>query len=99
MLHVKWPPAILEGKPTSLSKELLQLWEEMNTALEELLEFRASMDCCCRELDLGADLAACLNDAQLAEAKPHHATTAANLQWVHLNSISALNHKVTEEKG
>ena len=43
---------LLEGRPISPSKELLQLQEEMSTALEELLEVRASMDCHYRELDL-----------------------------------------------
>ena len=52
-LYVEWPPATLEGRLTGLSKELLKLQGEMNTALEELLEIRANMDYCCRELDLG----------------------------------------------
>ena len=55
MPHVEWPPASLEGKLTSLHKELLQVQEEINTALEELLEFRASMDCHHGELDLGVN--------------------------------------------
>ena len=88
MPYVKWPLTSSEGEPTSLSKEMLQLQEEMNTALEELLEVRASMDCCHRELYVGAELAACHNDAQLTEAKTHH--TAAALNCAHLDSISAL---------
>ena len=71
----------------------------MNTALEELLEVRASMVCCCRELDLGAELAAHHNNAQLVEAKTPHAPTAVALQWAHLDSISALNCKVMAEEG
>ena len=51
--HVVQPPATSEGKLTGLSKELLQLQKEMNTALEELLEVTASMDYCHRELDVG----------------------------------------------
>ena len=71
----------------------------MNTALEELLEFRASMDCHCRELDLGAELAVHHSDAHLTEAKTCHAAAAAALQWAHLDSISALNHEVMAEEG
>ena len=52
-----------------------------------------------RELDLRAELAAHLNDTQLTKAKAHHAATATTLQWAHLDSISALNHEVTEEEG
>ena len=99
MPYIKWPPASLEGELTSLSKELLQLREEMNTALEELLGFRASMDCDHRELDLGVELAACHNDAQLTEAKSHCTAAAAALQQAHLDSISALNHEVMAEEG
>ena len=80
MPHIKQPLASSEGKPNGLSKELLWLWEEMNTALEELLKFRASMDCCCTKLDLGLDLAAHPNDAQLTEAKVCNTATAATLQ-------------------
>ena len=96
---IKWPLASLECKPTSLSKELLQLQEVMNTALEKLLEVRASMYSCHRELDFGAELAVHHNDAQLAEAKICHAATAAVLQWAHLDSISALNSEVMAEEG
>ena len=71
----------------------------MNTALEELLEVRATMDYHRWELDLGAELAAHFNDAQLAKAKAHHAATASTLQQAHLESISALNCEVTEEEG
>ena len=99
MPYVEWSLATLEGKPTSLSKELLQLQEEMNTALEELLEVRASMDCHHRELDLGVELAACHNDTQLVKAKTCHATIAAALQWAHLDSVSALNHEAMAEQG
>ena len=77
MPYVKWPLASLEGELTSLSKELQ---EEMNIALEGLFEFRASMDCHHRELDLGMELAAHHNDAQIAEAKTCHAAAAAALQ-------------------
>ena len=98
MYHIKWPLAISEGELTSLSKELLQLQKEMNTDLE-LLEVRASMDCHCRELDLGVELAAHHNDAQLTKAKTCHPATASALQWAHLESISALNHKVMAEEG
>ena len=94
MPYIKWPPVSLEGEPTSLSKELLQLQEEMKTASEELLEFSASIDCQCREQDLGVELAVCHNDAQLAKAKTCHAAAAAALQQAHLDSISALNCKV-----
>ena len=69
----------------------------MNTALEELLEVRASMDCHCRELDLGVELAVYHNDAQLAKAKTCH--IAAALQWTHLDSVSALNHEPMAEEG
>ena len=97
--YVEWPPATSDGELTTLSKELLQLQEEMNTALQELLEFRASMDCYHRQLDLGAELAVHHNDAQLAKAKTYHAATAAALQWAHLYSVSALNCKAMAEKG
>ena len=79
MPYVKLSLTTSEGKLTSLSEELLHLQEEMNTTLEELLEVRATMDYCHRELDLRAKLTACLNDAQLAEAKACHAATAATL--------------------
>ena len=79
MPYIKWSPATSEGKLTGLSKELLQLQEEMNTALEELLEVRASMDCHHRELDLQVELAVHHNDAQLPEAQTHHTATAATL--------------------
>ena len=98
MPHIKWPPATSKGKLTSLSKELLQLQEEMNAALEELLEVRASMDCHCWELDLGAELAVCLNDAQLTKAKACHAATTNTPQWAHLDSITALNHEAMSEE-
>ena len=100
MPYIEWPLATLEGELTSLSKELLQLQEEMNTALEELLEVRASMDCCCRELDLGAELAACII-MMPSSPKPRHAMqlAATALQWAHLDSISALNCKVMAEEG
>ena len=71
----------------------------MNTVREELLEVRGSMHYCCRELDLGAELAACHNDAQLTKAKTCHTATAIALQWAHLDSISALNCKVNAEEG
>ena len=99
MSYIKQPLASSEGEPTSLSKELLQLQEEMNTALEELLEFRASMDCHCKELDLGAEMAVCHSNAQLTEAKVCHAATAAALQQAHLDGISALNHEAMAEEG
>ena len=79
MPYVEQSLAFLEGELTSLSKELLQLQEERNTALEELLEVRASMDCHQRELDLWAEFAAHHNDAQLAKAKTCHTVTVAAL--------------------
>ena len=97
--YIKQPPATLEGELTSLSKELLQLQEEMNTALEELLEVRASMDCHHMELHLAVELAVHHNDTQLAKAKTHHAATATALQWAHLDSVSGLNCKVMAEEG
>ena len=97
MPYIEQTLASLEGKLTSLSKELFQLQEEMNTALEELLDVRASMDCHHRELDLGAVMVVCHNDAQLAKAKTCHAATA--LQWAHLDNISALNCEVMAEEG
>ena len=71
----------------------------MNTALEELLEVMASMDCHQRHLDLGVELAAHHNYAQLAEAKTCHTAAAAALQWAHLDSVSALIHEVMAEEG
>ena len=68
-------------------------------ALEELLEVRASMDCHHRELDLGTELAACHNDAQLTKAKTHHSAAAAALQRAHMDSISPLDHKAIMEEG
>ena len=67
---IKWPLSSSEGDLTSLSKELLQLQEEMNTALGELLEVGHGLPP--QELDLGAELAACHNDAQLTKAKACH---------------------------
>ena len=99
MPYIKWPPASSEGKLTSLSKELFHLQEEMNTDIEELLEVRASLDYCHRELDLGAELAAHHNDAQLTKAKTHHTAASTALQWAHLDSISALNCEVMTEEG
>ena len=55
------------------------------------------MDCHHRELGLGAELAVCHNDAQLAKAKTCHAATA--LQLAHLDNISALNHEAMAEEG
>ena len=69
----------------------------MTTALEKLLEVRTCMDHCHTELGLGAELAAHLNDAQLAKAKACYTATAIALHWTHLDSISALICKVTEE--
>ena len=57
------------------------------------------MDYCCRELDLGAEVAASFNDAQLTKAKACHAAAAIAPHQTHLDSISALNHEVTEEEG
>ena len=57
------------------------------------------MDHHCRELDLGVELAAHLNDAQLTKAKACHTDTAIALYQNHMDSISALNCKVTEEGG
>ena len=71
----------------------------MNTALEELLEARISMDCCFRELDLGAELAVHLNDAQLAEDKAWHAAATATLPHSHLDNVTALNHEAIAEEG
>ena len=99
MPYDKQPLATSEGKLTGLSKELLQLQEEMNNALEELLEIKATMDYHHREPDIGAELAACLNDAQLAEAKTCHAATATTLQRVHLDSVSALNCNTIAQEG
>ena len=65
-----------EGELTSLSKELLQLQEEMNIALKELLEVRASMDCHCRELDLGVELLCIIMMPSLP--KPRHAMHATS---------------------
>ena len=70
------------------------------------------MDCCHRELDLGAELAAHCNDAWLtkaeawlteaeaqhAEAKAQHADAAAALQRAHLDSIAKLNCKAMAEE-
>ena len=73
----------------------------MNTALEELLEVRASLDCHYRELDLGVELTIFHNDAQLAKAQTCYtaAATATALQQAHLDSISAMNYKVMAEEG
>ena len=71
----------------------------MKTALEELLKVRASMDCCHRELVLGAELAVHLNDVQLTEAKACHTATTTTLQQAHLDSVTALNHEVMAEEG
>ena len=98
MPYIKQPPATSEDKLTGLAKEL-QLWEEMNTAIEELLELKASMDCHCRELDSEADLAACHNDAQQAKANTCHAVAAIALQQAHLDSVSAMNCKVMTGEG
>ena len=97
--NVEWPPATLEGKLSGLSKELLQLQEEMNTALEELLQVRASIDYHHRQLDLRAELAAHHNDTQPAKAKACHVATTTTLQWAHLDSITTLNCKAMAEKG
>ena len=99
MPYIKQPLASAGGELTSLSKELLQLQEEMNTALEELLEVRASMDCHHWNLDLGVELVAHHNDTQFTEAKTCHTAAAAALQWAHLDSISALNHEAIAEEG
>ena len=99
MPYVEQPPATLEGELSGLSKKLLQLQKEMNTALEELLEVRASMDYCHWELDLGAELVVCHNDTQLTEAKRCHTAIATALQWAHLDNISALNTEMMAEEG
>ena len=72
---------------------------EVNTAVEELLKVRVSMDHCSGELDLGVEMAVYLNDAQLTEAKACHAATAVVLHKTHLDSISALNHEVADKEG
>ena len=98
MPYIEQPPATLEGELTDLSNELLQLQEEMNTALQELLEVRATMDYCHKELDLGAELAAHHNDTQLTNTKTCHVATATALQWAHLDSVSAFNHKAVAKE-
>ena len=70
--YIEQPLASSEGELTSLSKELLQVQEEMNIPLEELLEVRASMDYCHREQDLGAELAHVIMMPSLP--KPRHTT-------------------------
>ena len=56
MPSIKWPLVSSENEETGLSKELFQLQWKMNTALAELLEVRASMDHCHRELDVQMEL-------------------------------------------
>ena len=52
-------------------------------ALEQLLAYRTTMDFCCRQLELDAELVVCLNDAQapeaIKEAVMHHQSTACAL--------------------
>ena len=78
-VHV--PPRVV---PTRLLDKLLPLQKKMNTALEQLPTNRATGHLCCIELDLNAELAACLNEAQatkaIKQAEVHYATTACTLQ-------------------
>ena len=73
----------------------------MNAILEQLLTVRSSRDLCHKELDLNAELAACLNEVQNAklirEAKVHCTTTAYTLQQVHKESVLVLEGQVGEE--
>ena len=71
--------------------------------LEQLLANRATIDFCHRELELDAELMACLNDAQatkaIKEAEECHTTTAHALQQAHRDSVLALEHEAKVEEG
>ena len=61
------------------------------------------MDFCCRVLELNAELVACLNDAQFAEAIKEaevcHASTVCTLQQAHRDSVLMLECEVKAEEG
>ena len=81
----------------------LQLQGKINMALEQLLQVRATMDFCCRELELNVECLAHLNDAQfteaIKEAEVCHATTATALQQAHMNSVLTLECEAKVEVG
>ena len=73
----------------------------MNVALEQLHANRATGDLCHKDLDLNAELAACLNKAQASKAIKQattaikwaevcHTTTACTLQQAHRDSVLVL---------
>ena len=100
---ITWLQAPSKGGAAGLLDELLQLQEKMNVALEQLLANRATMDFWHKELELNAELMACLNDAQFTEAVREaevcHATAACVLQQGHRDSVLMLEHKVKAEEG
>ena len=83
-------------------------------ALEQLLTTRATVDSCCKELELNTELAVQLNEAQAVEAikeaevchaatikdaQVHCATTACVLQQTHRENMLMLEHKAKAEEG
>ena len=96
------PQALAKDGPTGFPDGVLQLQREMNVVMEQLLAKRATMDFQCRELELNAELTACLNDAQAAEAIKEaevcHQNTTCALQQAHQDNVLALEceAKVTE---
>ena len=86
----------------------------MNVALEWLLTTRATMDSCQKELELNAELAAHLNEAQaieavkeakvchtatIKEAEVYHATAACILQQTHRENVLMLGCELKVEEG
>ena len=101
-----FPPRVV---PTRLVDKLLPPQEKMNTALECLLANRVTGDLCCKELDLNAELVACLNETQAAEAIKQatmaikqaevcHTTTACTLQQAHIDSVIVLKCQMKVEE-
>ena len=86
-----------------LTDELLHLQERMNMALEWLLTTRATMDSCCKELELNAELVMHLNKGQaieaIKEAEVCHATTACVLQQTCMEYVLNLECKAKAEGG
>ena len=74
----------------------------MNLALEQLLTVRATIDFCCRELELKAELVVHLNKAQfteaIKEAEVCHTTMATTLQ-AHMDSVLMFGCEVKVEEG
>ena len=105
--HLPHPtaPGSPSVSPARLPDEVLWLQGQMNMALEWLLTTKATIDSHCRELELNAKLAVCMNEAQAVkaiketevvhasatkEAKVHHAAMTKEAKVHHAAMIRRL---------